>query len=65
MFAKLANSRLLLDVRLMLPAAHAEALTEEAAADWFRRVFTILVDRLPDELWGRTQAMKERFRIPW
>ena len=65
MFAKLANPRFLLDVRPLLPAAHAEALTEEATADWFRRVFTILVDRLPGESWGRTQAMKERFGISW
>ena len=65
MFAKLANPRLLLDVRPLLPAAQAEALTEEATADWFRRVFTILVDRLPGEPWGRTQAVKERFGIAW
>ena len=65
MFAKLANPRLLFDVRPLLPAAHAEALTEEATADWFRRVFTTLVDRLPGEPWGRTPAMKERFGISW
>ena len=65
MFAKLANPRLLLDVRPLLPAAEAETLTEEATADWFRRVFTMLVDRLPGEPWGRTPAMKERFGIPW
>ena len=65
MFAKLANPRLLLDVRPLLPAAEAEALTEEATADWFRRVFTMLVDRLPGEPRGRMPAMKERFRISW
>ena len=65
MFAKLANPRLLLDARPLLPAARAEALTEVATADWFRRVFTDLVDRLPGEPWGRTQAMKERFGISW
>lgn len=65
MFAKLANPRLLLDVRPLLPAAQAETLTEEATADSFRRVFTILVDRLPGEPWGRTQAMKERYGISW
>ena len=65
MFAKLANPRLLLDMRPLLPAAQAEALTEEATADSFRRVFTILVDRLPGEPWGRTPAMKERFGISW
>lgn len=65
MFAKLANPRLLLDVRPLLPAAEAEALIEEATADWFCRVFTLLVDRLPGEPWGRTPAMKERFGISW
>ena len=63
MFAKLANPRLLLDVRPLLPAAEAEALTEEATADWFRRVFTMLVEQLPGEPWGRAPAMKERFGI--
>ena len=65
MFAKLANPRFLLDVRPLLPAAQAEALTEEAAANSFRRVFMILVDRLPGEPWVRTPAMKERFGISW
>ena len=65
MFAKLANPRLLLDVRPLLPAAEAQALTEEATADWFRRVFTMLVAQLPGEPWGRTPAMKERFGISW
>ena len=65
MFAKLANPHLLLDVRRLLPAAEVEALTEGATADWFRRVFTMLVDRLPGEPWGKTPAMKERFGIPW
>ena len=65
MFAKLANPRFLLDVRPLLPAAQAEALTDEAAANSFRRVFMILVDRLPGEPWVRTPAMKERFGISW
>ncbi len=65
MFAKLANPRFLLDLRPLLPAAQAEALTEGTTADSFRRVFTMLIDRLPGEPWGRTQAMKERFGISW
>ena len=65
MFAKLARPRLLLDVRPLLPAVQAEALTEESTAGSFRRVFTALVDRLPGEPWGRTPAMKERFGISW
>jgi len=65
MFAKLAGPGLLLDVRPLLPAAQAEALTKKTIADSFRNVFTILVDQLPGEPWRRTQAMKERFGISW
>ena len=65
MFAKQANPRFLLDMRPLLPAAQAEALTEESTTASFRRVFTILVDQLPGEPWGRTAAMKERFGISW
>ncbi len=65
MFAKLANPRFLLDVRPLLPADRAEALTEGATAEAFRLVFTTLVDRLPGEPWGRTAAMKQRFGIRW
>ena len=65
MFAKLANPRFLLDIRPLLPAAQAEALTEESTAASFRRVFTILVDRLPGEPWGRMPVIKERFEISW
>ena len=65
MFAKLANPRFLLDIRPLLPAAQAEALTEESTAVSFRRVFTILVDRLPGEPWGRMPVIKERFEISW
>ena len=65
MFVKLANPRFLKDVRPLLPAARAETLTEESAAEVFRRVFMTLVDRLPGEPWGRTAAMKQRFGISW
>ena len=65
MFAKLVNPRFLLDVRPLLPAARAETLTGESTADAFRRVFAILIDRLPGEPWGRTPAMKQRFGISW
>lgn len=63
MLAKLSNSRLLLDARPLLSAAQSETLTEEATTGSFRRVFTILVDRLPGEPRGRAQATKERFGI--
>ena len=65
MFAKLANPRFLLDVRPLLAATRAEALTEESTEEAFRLVFMNLVDRLPGESWGRTAAMKKRFGIRW
>ena len=49
MIAKLTNPRFLLDVRLLLPVALAEALTEEVTVDSFRRMSTNLIDRLPGE----------------
>ena len=60
-FAKLANPRLWLDVRPLLPADPAVTPTVEAQS--FRRVFVDLVDRLQDEPWTRTAAMKVRFGI--
>ena len=65
MFAKLAKPRFLLDVRPLLSAGQAEALTQESAAASFRRVFVTLVDRLPGKPWGRTPGMKQRFDISW
>jgi predicted nucleotidyltransferase component of viral defense system len=64
MFGKLARGRFMSDVRPLLPAAQAEALTEASTADAFRRVFIELVDRLPGEEWLKTAEMKERFGIP-
>ena len=55
----------LLDVRPLLPAARVEALTAESTAESFRRVFVILVDRLPGDPWERTPTMKQKFGISW
>ncbi|MCY4014539.1 MAG: nucleotidyl transferase AbiEii/AbiGii toxin family protein [Gammaproteobacteria bacterium] len=63
MFAKLANPNLWLDVRPLLPADRA--VTATVAAQYFRRVFEELVDRLPGQPWARTPAMKARFGIEW
>jgi len=65
MFSKMANPRLLLDMRPLLSAPEAMALDEEATTKAFRKVFTTLVDRLPGEPWARTPAIKERFGISW
>ena len=65
MFSKLARPRTLLDVRPLLSAAEAQALTQGSVADSFRRVYMNLVDRLPGKPWAREPAMKERFGILW
>ena len=52
MFAKLANPCFLLEMRPLLPAAQAKALTDRSTAVSFRRVFTALVDLLTGEPWG-------------
>ena len=63
MFAKLANPRLWLDVRPLLPADRT--VTPTIAAQSYQRVFVDLVDKLPGEPWARTEAMKARFGIEW
>lgn len=63
MFAKLANARFVLDVRPLLPASQAEALTEKEAVKLFISVFSNLIDRLPGDAWSRTPEMKERFGL--
>ncbi len=65
MFSKLANSQILQDVRPLLPAAQAHALTDEAIADSFRRVFENLVDHLPGKPWAKISDMKKHFGISW
>ncbi len=65
MLAKLTNPRFLTDMKPLLAAEAAERMTEAATADSFRRVFTMLVDRLPGEPWGRLSEIKERFGIAW
>lgn len=63
MFAKLARPRFLTDMRPLLPAAQAEALTDEATLASFTRVFSTFIERLPGESWARTGAMRERFGV--
>ena len=65
MFAKMANPRLLLDMRPLLPAAEAESLTDKSTFGAIQRIFADLVDQLPGDPWARTEEMKERFEIDW
>ncbi|WP_353642715.1 nucleotidyl transferase AbiEii/AbiGii toxin family protein [Mesorhizobium sp. WSM2239] len=63
MFAKLANPRLLTDMRPLLPAAQSKALSEDATNDAFERVFEGLIAKIAGDTWVRTEEMKERFRL--
>ena len=65
MFGKMAKPRLLLDMRPLLPAPQAEALTEDAAAAAFREVYMGLIDQLPGDPWAKTPAIKEKYGISW
>lgn len=64
MFAKLANPRFILDMRPLLPADQAEALTDQTTKKLFIDVFSSLIGRLPGDAWSRTREMKERFQFP-
>jgi predicted nucleotidyltransferase component of viral defense system len=63
MFAKLANPRLLTDMRPLLPAAQAEALSDDATKEAFERVFEGLVAKIAGDTWVRTDEMKVRFGL--
>ncbi|MGN8118076.1 nucleotidyl transferase AbiEii/AbiGii toxin family protein [Labrys sp. 22185] len=63
MFSKLANPRFLLDMRPLLPAAQAEALTDESTKLAFTRVFYEFVDRIAGDPWARFDEMKDRFAL--
>lgn len=65
MFAKLANRSLLRDMRPLLSAQQAEQLTEDTSRNAFRRVFEMLINRLPGNDWAKTPNMKERFGLEW
>jgi len=61
MFAKLANPRLLIDMKPLLPLEQAEGLTEAATSDAFARVFDEMIVKIAGDPWIRTPEMKERF----
>ena len=63
MFGKLAKPRLLLDMKPLLPAAQAEALTDASTLASFERLYDAFIDRLPGEAWARADEMKERFGL--
>lgn len=63
MFGKLAKPRLLLDMRPLLPAAQAEALTDATTLTSFQRVYEAFIEHLPGDSWARADEMKERFGL--
>lgn len=63
MFAKLIDPRFLTDMRPLLPAPQAEALTDAATMAAFNRVFAEVIDRLPGDPWLRCEEMKARFGV--
>ena len=63
MFAKLRTASLLRDVRPLLPAGEALALTDAAVTEAFTRVFTVFVQRMPGEQWARTPEMVARYGL--
>ncbi|MBB3948717.1 hypothetical protein GGQ73_004712 [Rhizobium skierniewicense] len=63
MFAKLANPRLLTDMRPLLPLAQVESLSEDATKEAFERVFEGLVVKIAGDTRVRTGEMKERFGL--
>jgi predicted nucleotidyltransferase component of viral defense system len=63
MFAKLAKPRLLADMKPLLPAAQAEALTDETTHTAFSRVLNGFIEQLPGNSWARNEEMRERFQV--
>jgi predicted nucleotidyltransferase component of viral defense system len=63
MFAKLANPRLLIDMKPLLPLEQAESLTEKATKHAFVRVFEEMIVKIAGDPWVRTPEMRERFGL--
>ncbi|MBD1549495.1 nucleotidyl transferase AbiEii/AbiGii toxin family protein [Roseibium aggregatum] len=63
MFAKLANPRLLTDMRPLLSLTQAELLSDEATKVAFERVFDGLVTKIAGDAWVRTDEMTDRFGL--
>ena len=61
MFAKLVNPSFFVDMRPLLPAERADALTDDALKAAFTRVMEQLIERMPGAQWARADEMRERF----
>jgi len=65
MLAKWAKGNLLSDMRPLLSAPQAQALTDEATNTAFKTIFTELIEILPGDAWAKTNEVKERYEITW
>lgn len=63
MFAKLIMPRFVADIRPLLPAEQAEALTDAAIRKAFTSVFRGLIVLMPGAAWAKTEKMIERFAL--
>ena len=63
MFAKLANTGFLTDIRPLLSAEKAVEMTDASVMNSFQTVFRDLIVRLPGDAWARTPEMAERFEV--
>lgn len=63
MLSKLAHAGFLADIRPLLSAEDADALTEESMNASFMSVFDGLIGQIPGHAWARTDDMKERFGL--
>lgn len=63
MFAKLNSPGFLTDLRPLLAADQAEALTETSVKQAFTKIFSSLIALIPGEPWAQTDDMARRFDI--
>jgi dsRNA-specific ribonuclease len=64
MFAKLANTTFMADVRPLLSAEAAEGFDDAAATAAFQAVLVAFVKRFVGQAWARTGEMAKRFGMP-
>ena len=63
MLAKLVDPGFLSDIRPLLSARDADALSDESMNAAFMDVFDVLIAQIPGNPWARTDDMKKRFGL--
>jgi hypothetical protein len=64
MFAKLANSAFMADVKPHLPAEQAARFDDAAAQAAFREVFSTFIRLIPGAAWALTAETAKRLGVP-